>query len=116
MTTGLQLRVAATCDRLSRELSDLADRARVAGLSAGASTLRTISDAMARLAYDAAKPNETVPLKRISKDTGVAARAVRQVARDLHHVDEALEKAADAASVELSKLCRAALSQTQPIE
>jgi hypothetical protein len=116
VTTAFQLRVAATCDRLARELSDLADSSRVAGLDAAAATIRSVSDAMARLAYDAAKADATVPLARISRDTGTAARALRQVAKDLHHVDIALETAAEAAAVELSKLCRAALSQTQPIE
>lgn len=115
MTTGFQLRVAATCDRLSRELADLADKARIAGLSADAATVQTISDTLARLAFDAAKSGHIVLLARISSETGASARALRQAAKSLEAAGEDLELAAEAAAVDLAKLCHTALSQTQPI-
>lgn len=115
MTTAFQLRIAVTCDRLARQLSDLADEIRIAGLAAAASTARSISDTLARLAFDAAKQDVLLPLGRISKETGAASRGLREIAKAVLPVDISLEKRAEAAAVELSKLCHDALSQTQPI-
>lgn len=113
---GFFVRVAAVCDRASRDASDLSDAARRAGLTATAGTARSVADALALLAFDATKAGAGIGYARVAETAGAASRALRQVAWDFEHVDKELEKAAHSASAELGRLAQDAMSQTQPIE
>lgn len=116
MSNGFLVRVAAQADKAARDLHDHADDMLDEGLLTQASILRSVAAALARLAFDAARDPDGLPLDQVADDTAEAHKAIRQVA---DAVDGLVKPDLVRKILQVDVVCRRlnadVLSETQPI-